>query len=133
MYIQTTEYKFRVSSSFKVQMIRPDGSGYYSQSFNSERTFSLNPQLSLTFTHRIKPVETSEKKTCFIETCLRNHMTIPLAFDRLECMGSKSARFISFLGLDWKTVSLAPGSYFKLVAKFELDPVAVSLKLSTIG
>ena len=125
MYIQTNEYKFRVSSTFKVQMTRPDGVGYFSQNFVNDRTFSLNPQLSLTFTHRIKPLECGQKKVCFIETCLRNHMAIPLAFDRLECMGSKSARFISFLGLDWRSINLAPASFFKLVAKFEHDANSV--------
>jgi len=56
-------------------------------------------------------------------------MSIPLAFDRLECMGSKTAKFLSFLGLDWKAVILAPGSFFKLIAKFELDPSIVSYHL----
>lgn len=54
-------------------------------------------------------------------------MSMGLAFERLECMGSKQASFVNFLGLDWRTVTLDANSIFKLVAKFEVDLSAVSI------
>lgn len=129
LYVQTTNYQFRINSTFDVQLRRPDGQGYYDKTYNFEKNYSLTPQQSLTFTNRIKVVKIEDKKIAYVEACIKNHMDVPIKFERLECSGNKKVTFIKILGQNWRELEVPKDTSIKLVAQYEVDQDYVKISL----
>lgn len=121
LYVQTTSYQFRLTSSFKMQVSRADGMGYQSKSFNFEKNYSLAPQQSISFTNRIKVVDILDKKIAYVEACLKNHMDISIGFEKLECVGNKKVKFLQLIGAEKKELELPKDTCLKLIAQYEID------------
>lgn len=126
IYVQTTGYQFRISSTFDVKMIRPDGQGYQTKSYDFEKNYSLAPQQSLDFKNRIRVVEMQEKKIAYIEASIQNHMDVNIGFSKLECTGNEKVKFVKILGQDWRELQIPKETTIKLIIQYEVDKNYVS-------
>lgn len=122
-------YQFRLSCIFKCKVMSPDGQGFTIKSYNYEKTYSLNPHQSLSFTNRIKEVRINEEKIAYVEACIKNHLPFSVGFNKLECTGTNKATFLGFVGYD-ETAILPEDTSLKLIGKFSLDNKYVNISFN---
>ena len=121
IYVQTTDYQFKISAMYKARVMRVDGQGYQTKTSNFDKNYSLNPYESLSFSHRIKEVRIDNQRVAYLEGCLKSSLPFNVKFTQLNCNGNKRAKCIGLLGYKEDTI-MPPGTSMKVIAKYSLDP-----------